>query len=224
MGDFNVEPNDANMKNFCQIYGCKSIVKDKTCFKNPINPTCIELIITNRPKSFQESEVIETGLSDFHKMSLTVMKVFYNKQKPKIIQYRKYKGFSNETLARFSQISFGTFKSTVDNILQEHAPIKKRYVPANQASFINSKIHIEVMRRNRLRNKFIDSKTDTDRIAYNKQRNYCVRLIRKEKKVYYSNLKIRDVTDNKTFWRKVKPLFSEKVNLQTKILLVEKRK
>ena len=28
--------------------------------------------------------------------------------------------------------------------------------------------------------------------------------------------------DNKTFWRKVKPLFSEKVNLQTKLLLVEK--
>ena len=78
------------------------------------------------------------------------------------------------------------------------------------------------MRRTCLRNKFIDSKTDVDRIAYNKQRNYCVSLIRKEKKTYYSNLNIRDVTDNKTFWRKVKPLFSEKVNLQTKILLVEK--
>ena len=87
MGDFDVEPNDATMKNFCHVYGCKNIFKDKTCFKNPINPNCIELIITNRPKSFQESEVIETGLSDFHKMSLTVMKVFYNKQKPKIIQY-----------------------------------------------------------------------------------------------------------------------------------------
>ena len=180
MGDFNVEPNDANMKDFCQIYGCRNIVKDKTCFKNPINPTCIDLIITNRPKSFQESEVIETRLSDFHKMSLTVMKVFYNKQKPKIIQYRKYKGFSNEAfmqelesaLARFSQFSFRTFKSTVDYILQKHAPIKKRYVRANQASFMNSKIHKEVMRRTRLRNKFIDSKTDADRIAYNEQRNY----------------------------------------------------
>ena len=191
MGDFNVEPNDATIKNVCQIYGCKHIVKCKTYFKNPINnPTCIDSIITNRPKSFQESEVIETGLSDFHKMSLTVMKVFYNKQKPKIIQYRKYTGFSNEAfmhelesaLARFSQISFGTFKSTVDNILQKHAPIKKRYVRANQASFINSKIHKEVMRRTRLRNKFIDSKTDADRIAYNKQRNYCVSLIRKQKK------------------------------------------
>ena len=85
MGDFNVEPNDDNMKNFFQTYGGKNIVKDKTCFKNPLNPTCIDLIITNRLKSFQEPEVIETGLSDFHKISLTVMKVFYNKQKPKII-------------------------------------------------------------------------------------------------------------------------------------------
>ena len=126
-------------------------------------------MITNRPKSFQNSEVIETGLSDFHKMSLTVMKVFYNKQKPKIIQYRKYKGFSNEAfmhelesaLARFSQVSFGTFKSTVDNILQKHAPIKKRYVRANQASFVNSKIHKEVIRMIRLRNKFIESIANT---------------------------------------------------------------
>ena len=44
------------------------------------------------------------------------------------------------TLSSFSQMSFGKFRSTVDNILQKHAPIKKRYVQANQASFINSKI------------------------------------------------------------------------------------
>ena len=73
LGDFNVEPNNATMKNFCQIYGCKSVVKDKTCFKNPINPTCIDLIITNLPKSFQKYEVIETVLFDFHSTSLTVM-------------------------------------------------------------------------------------------------------------------------------------------------------
>ena len=69
------------MKIFCQMYGCKNIVKDKNCFQNPINPTCIDLIVTNK-----ESEVIETGLSSFHKMSLTVMNVFYSKQKSKAIQ------------------------------------------------------------------------------------------------------------------------------------------
>ena len=81
------------------------------------------------------------------------------------------------------------------------------------------------MRRSSLRIKFIDSKPDANRIAYNKQRNFYLMLsslIRIEKKVYYSNLKIRDVQDYKTFWRKLKPLFSEKVNLQQKILLVEK--
>ena len=33
--DFNVEPNDATMKNFCQICGCKNIAKDKICFEIP---------------------------------------------------------------------------------------------------------------------------------------------------------------------------------------------
>ena len=93
MGDINVEPNDASMKNICQIYGCTNIVKDKTCFRSPVNPTCVDLMITNRPKSFQESEVIETGLSDFPKMSLTVMNVFYSNRKS---FSKKYKDFSNE--------------------------------------------------------------------------------------------------------------------------------
>ena len=67
-----LKPNDIFMKTFCQICGCKNIVKDKTCFKNPAKAACIEVIITNRPKSFQEYEVTESGLSDFHKMSVTL--------------------------------------------------------------------------------------------------------------------------------------------------------
>ena len=98
MGHFNVKLKDATMKNFCQIYGCKNIVKDKTCFKNPRNPTCIDMIITNRPKSFQESEVVETGLSDFHKMSLTVMKVFYNKKPRKSFNIESIKIFLMQLL------------------------------------------------------------------------------------------------------------------------------
>ena len=84
-------------------------------------------------------------------------------------------------LSRFSQISCGTFIiytiSTIDNILQKDAPVKEKYVRANQASFMNSKILKEVIRRTHLRSKFIDYKTDADRIACNKQRNYCVSLI-----------------------------------------------
>ena len=110
-----------------------------------------------------------------------VRKVLFNKPKPKIIQYRKYKNFSNETfmhelesaLSIVSQVWFGTFKITVDNIFQKLTLIKKRYVQANQPSFMINKIHKEVMRRRRLRNKFKDPKTDADKIAHKKQHNYC---------------------------------------------------
>ena len=74
MGDFNAEPADTIVSDFCEIYNLKNIIREKTCFKNPNNPSCIELIIANRPKSFQNSMVIETGLSDFHIMCITVMK------------------------------------------------------------------------------------------------------------------------------------------------------
>ena len=84
MGDFKVAPNDAIMKNFFQIFCCENIVKNKTYFKSRINPTCSDLIITNRLKFFQESEVIGTGLSDVHKMSLMFMKVLENRNVFKI--------------------------------------------------------------------------------------------------------------------------------------------
>ena len=40
------------------------------------------------------------------------------------------------------------------------------------------------------------------------KKNFCSRLYKKERKKYYANLDIRNITDNKKFWKTVKPLFS----------------
>ena len=50
MGDFNAEPDDTVVSDFCETYNLKNIIREKTCFKNPNNPSCIDLIITNRQK------------------------------------------------------------------------------------------------------------------------------------------------------------------------------
>ena len=34
-------------------------LKEPTCFKNPENPSCINLILTNKPRSFIKTGVIE---------------------------------------------------------------------------------------------------------------------------------------------------------------------
>ena len=83
IGDLNFKPTESAVRASCQIYGCKNLVKDNTCFENPKKPSCIDLIITSRPNCFQNSVTLETGLSDFHKMILTIMKAFYIKTKAK---------------------------------------------------------------------------------------------------------------------------------------------
>ena len=76
------------------------------------------------------------------------------------------------------------------------------------------------MDRSRLRNKFLKTRSQEGKKAYNTQRNYCLTLIRKAKKDYYNNLDHENVTDNKTFWKSVKPLFSEKGLTHNKITWV----
>ena len=96
IGDFNAEESDTTIKDFCDIYNFKSLIKDSTCFKNPDKPNCTDLMLTNRNRSFQKSCVIETGLSDSHKMTVTVLRSHLNKLGPKIIHYRDYKSFLND--------------------------------------------------------------------------------------------------------------------------------
>ena len=95
-GDFNVTDDEHRMKSFCENYSLKNLVRQPTCYKNPHNPVCIDLILTYVPRSFQSICVVETRLSDFHLMTLTVMRKSFKKYQPKIINYRSYKNFSNE--------------------------------------------------------------------------------------------------------------------------------
>ena len=83
------------MTSSCQIYNFKNLLGKPTCYKNPTNPSCVDFILTNRPRSFQNSCTFETGLSDFHKMTLTVLKSSFAKEKPRTPNYRNYKFFNN---------------------------------------------------------------------------------------------------------------------------------
>ena len=73
------------------LNGATSLIKKSTCFKNPDKPTCIDLILTNQPSCFQHSKVFETGLSDFHLLTVTELKMNFQKLQLKKINYRDYK-------------------------------------------------------------------------------------------------------------------------------------
>ena len=134
---------------FCLNYNLSNIIKEPTCFKNPENPSCIDLMLTNFPKGFQNSMAIETGLSDFHKMIVTVMKSHYKKHK--IICYRKYTNCStdlfreellnNTSKENFQIMTLNAFKTIFMVLLDKFAPMKHKYIRANQAPFMNKTLN-----------------------------------------------------------------------------------
>ena len=63
LGDFSNEPEEKNISNFLNNYHLRNIIKQKTCFKNPDRPTCIDLILGNSFRSLQDTCTVETGLT-----------------------------------------------------------------------------------------------------------------------------------------------------------------
>ena len=94
------------MKTSCESYTLSSLIKEPPCYKNSQIPSCTGLILTNSPYSFQNSCVIETGLSDFYMMTVTVMKTTYEKLKLKIVNYRDYKNVCNDILSNNATIVY----------------------------------------------------------------------------------------------------------------------
>ena len=231
LGDFNLQPNEIIMADFCKLYNLKNIVKEPTCFKSQQNPSCIDLILTNRPRSFQNTVTIETGLSDFHKMTVTVMKTTFKKGPPKIVSYRNYKNYSHQSFQRelkenlklldLNKINFTDFNDILLSTFNKHAPIKLKYIRINQAPFMTKELSKAIMIRSKLKNRYNKLKTEQSKVDYNKQRNLCTSLLRKTKRNYFNNLNPSAITDNKKFWKVVKPLFSEKSFAGENITLVE---
>ena len=65
IGDLNSEANENSMIEICHVDSFKHLIKSLTCFKNPNNPSCIDLILTNSPQSFHSTSTIDTGYPIF---------------------------------------------------------------------------------------------------------------------------------------------------------------
>ena len=86
--------------------------------------------------------------------------------------------------------------------------------------FFNKELSKAIMTRTKLRNIFLQNRSEENRIRYTKQINFCVSLLRKTKKRYYENLNEKFVVDNKLFWKTVKPLLSDNELVKTDVRLL----
>ena len=138
----------------------KKLVQEKTCFKNSGNPSCIDLFITNSTRSsYRNGTTLATGLSDFHKIILTVILSTFPKVKPKESIYRNFKNFN---LNNFKN-DIWTNMQLVDNydepekeflkVLNNHAPLKKKFIRANHVPYMTKALRKAIKKRSQLESK-----------------------------------------------------------------------
>ena len=154
-----------------------------------MNPNCIDIFITNSPLSFQNTITVSNGLSDFHKMIITVMKMSYIERN--ISNYE----------------SFGT---TFIEVFNKHAPLRKKFLRANHAPYIIKTLGKAIMHRSQLETKYLKTKIQTDLKLYKKHKNFCSKLYKRERRKYYVLLDTKNVLVSKEFWKTTKPFLSDK--------------
>ena len=98
-------------------------------------------------------------------MNLTVLKMYFTKQKYETISYRNYKKFDNikfkEALNRelikhdLNNIDYEIFHEIVLSILNVHTPLKKKHLRANHAAFVTKEFRKAVMKTASLRNVYL---------------------------------------------------------------------
>ena len=104
--------------------------------------------------------------------------MLFTKQKHETIFYRNYKKFANlkfkealnrELMKHDLNTDYEDFHEIVLSILNAHAPLKKKHLRANHASFVTREFRKVVMKRARLRNLYLKNRTEATKAAYNYQ-------------------------------------------------------
>ena len=188
VGDLNMQEGDACLEDFLHEFHAKKLVKEPTCYKNPDNPSCVDLFITNRTGSFMKTTAVSTGLSDFHKMIVTVMRTTFPKTGPLTVRFRDFSKYDSTAFGidldrrmRNQPVNYDMFEKMFLETLDIHAPQKSKVVRANHKPYVSKEMRKAIMLRSQLQNLMYAHNTIEYQNAFKHQKNYCNRLYKRER-------------------------------------------
>ena len=122
--------------------------------------------------------------------------------------YRSYKKLDlenfnrilKEKLENLTNHSYAEFDKVFLKELNKQAPQKKKILRHNNV-FVTKELRKEIMLRSKLKSKFNKGRNHINSCNYKCQRNRCLSSLRKTKKEYFNSFNIKQVSDNKVFWK-----------------------
>ena len=141
-----------------------NLINFKTCFKSATSQSSLDVILTNRTRSFQNVAAITTGLSDYHKMIIPTFRSSCTREPPQNIIYRNYKNFNTQDFLNDLEInlrleeqastcvSYDKLTKIFQGTTDKHAPQKKHNIRGNQTPFMTRELSQQIMKRSKSKN------------------------------------------------------------------------
>lgn len=225
LGDFNIDLMKMKKRQWHSVkslYGLTQMVKKPTRTTRN-STTLIDHIYTSNCQSVNNVSILDVGISDHCVIRCNIrvsVKKSTNNGHTHIL-YRSFKHFDKELFLRdirctpFQNVfsftdpekAMSWWINVFTNILDKHAPIKKKRVRKSSIPpWLNNDIKQAMKKRNAL-------KKEKKFEEYKKQRNHIKVLIRQAKKQYFNTL-VSDQKDIPALWRAINAFSKE--NLETK--------
>ena len=136
-------------------------------------------------------------------MVITVLKQTFQRSSPKDLVYRDYENFDRPTLRRElekklnQQINeYRHFKQIFLEVLNAHAPIKRKLLRANHVPYMTKTLRKAIMKTSELEGKYVKNERNENLKSYKKQMSFCSKLYKKVRKKYYEMLDLNIVIRN----------------------------
>ena len=95
LGDLKISCDDERLKEFCNSFSLGHFIKKPTCYMGT-NPSSVDHIITNTTSLFMKCYTVETGISDYHKLIMSICRLTFAKGKSKKLFHCCYKNFDSK--------------------------------------------------------------------------------------------------------------------------------
>ena len=115
-----------------------------------------------------------------------------------LLTFKFLKKTLSDKLSRLESDSYSELEKAFLIVLNKQAPLKTKFIRHNNIPFMTKELRKTIMKRSQLKNMYNKNRNYEKWHLYKKQRSFCVSLLRKTKRNYFKNVKIQDITDNKT--------------------------
>ena len=203
--------NTANhLTDFCDLFAISNLVNVKTCAKS-VSGTTLDIMLTNKPRSFYNTSAVTTGLSDCHKLILSCLTAHFKRLPPKKIIYKDYKMLDeakflhdlHQEMIKGSfyqhEEGFAVFSSVFRDVVDRYAPLKQKMILGSNAPFITKQLNKGIMDRSRIKDRYLKWPSRENFLGLKKAKLLCKSLNKKVKKQYFKSVSSKDRAANKRF-------------------------